>query len=522
MVKEEKKINRRDYLKYTGAAIGGLVVGGALGYVLKPSEVIEKTITAPGAVSTVTVPTTVERTVTLTGTPTTITMPTTVAETREYTFPPEPKTPIKLTCWLWGTFAPAIDALNRIAYIWNRDHPKVQIEFVPIAGLSSLEFTLKCEQATIAGEGPDIIHNEDYAMASFIYDGYGEVLPSELQNLAKKYIHPTYLDAVYFWGPDVVRRMYVLPGAYGINPTKHTWINEYHLQEAGVSSDWNPADWDDLIEVAQKMTKYDSAGKLVRSGLFVRVGGHVAGIFDKFTVSLITAAGNHNYIWAEGGEWKTYIDSEVTKKVIQRLYLDVIYKYKIYDPGFPGDVDAFAKELVSIVHPRELRETIMSIKTINPDRFWDPKEGPKGFHGAPHPPETKGGKSLSFIDAHTWTVNSKISKEKKDWAFAFLAWYMTDSVVKGLLFNSIGNLTIFKDVMESPPFTNPWYQKMLKVSESMVPKSRVVHPLMGEVGNAGGTVLSRIYLKEVDLDAGVKELGAAVREAMKRAPAPKS
>jgi multiple sugar transport system substrate-binding protein len=52
---EEKKINRRDYLKYTGAAIGGLVVGGALGYLAKPAEVVEKTVTAPGVEKTVTV-----------------------------------------------------------------------------------------------------------------------------------------------------------------------------------------------------------------------------------------------------------------------------------------------------------------------------------------------------------------------------------------------------------------------------------------------------------------------------------
>jgi len=83
-------------------------------------------------------------------------------------------------------------------------------------------------------------------------------------------------------------------------------------------------------------------------------------------------------------------------------------------------------------------------------------------------------------------------------------------------------MTIFRDVMESSPFTNPWYQEMLRVSMSMDPKSRVLHPMMAQIGNAGGTVLSRIYLREVDLDKGLRELGAAVRDVMKQAPAPKS
>jgi ABC-type glycerol-3-phosphate transport system substrate-binding protein len=518
---KEKKINRRDYLKIAGGTAAGLVVGGALGYLLKPSEVVEKTVTAPG--TTVTIPgttVTVPKTITITGIPTTtVETITTVAETTEYTFPPEPKTPIKLSVWLWDVFGPVIDGLNKIAYIWNRDHPKVQIEFTAVPGLNNLEFALKCEQATAAGQGPDIIQLDDYGMPSLLYDGYGEVLPSELQDLVKKYVHQSYIRGLYCWGPDLVKRMYLVPGPYGVSPAKHLWINEYHLEEAGLNPNWYPSDWDDLISVAQKLTKYDSAGKLTRSGLFVRIGGHVGGIFDKFIPLHRTAGGK--VIWAEGGEWKTDLDSDIAKKVIQRLYLDVLYKYRIYEPGFPGDTDAFAKELVSMVIPRELREAIISIQTLNPDRFIGP-EGPKGFHGSPIPPETKGGRSRNFFDQFTFTVNSKISKEKKDWSFAFLAWYISDPTVKSILFNSIGNWTPFVDVMNSPPFDNPWYQKLIEVTLPSEPDCLLLHPLMGQINVAGGKILSQIYLKEVDLDEGLRMMGTAIREIITQIPAPKS
>jgi multiple sugar transport system substrate-binding protein len=42
----EEKVTRRDYLKITGGAIAGLVVGGAIGYVAKPAEMVTQTVTS--------------------------------------------------------------------------------------------------------------------------------------------------------------------------------------------------------------------------------------------------------------------------------------------------------------------------------------------------------------------------------------------------------------------------------------------------------------------------------------------
>jgi ribose transport system substrate-binding protein len=67
---EEKKVDRRGALRIIGGAVAGLVVGGVIGYLAKPAEVVEKTITQTTTVTGPATTVTVTKTVTLTPTPT--------------------------------------------------------------------------------------------------------------------------------------------------------------------------------------------------------------------------------------------------------------------------------------------------------------------------------------------------------------------------------------------------------------------------------------------------------------------
>jgi len=67
---EEKKVDRRGVLRIIGGTVAGLVVGGVIGYLAKPAEVIEKTITHTTTVTGPATTITVTKTVTLTPTPT--------------------------------------------------------------------------------------------------------------------------------------------------------------------------------------------------------------------------------------------------------------------------------------------------------------------------------------------------------------------------------------------------------------------------------------------------------------------
>ena len=512
--KEEKKVSRRDYLKYTGAAIGGLVVGGALGYLAKPAEVIKETVTAPGVEKTVTVTAPgIEKTVTVTKTaPITETIPTTqIITTSETIKPPElpkltePTTPIKLTFWKWQAIALTDERIQSIVNIWNTLHPNVKIEFTVMPELSEPEFIAKVEQATEAGTGPDIIHTSDNDAVTLAYDGYFAEAPEAIRKIVDYYVLPPFNEILYLWGPDMVKRMYAFPGFRG-GAAKLGWVNEYHLEEAGLPRDWDPADWNELIDVAKKLTKYDSAGNLVRSGLFLRIAGHVGGIWDKFMPLFLSAGGRG--IWYEGGKWHTDLDSQIARDVVQ-LYLDVLYKYKIYQPGFPGDVTALANEQISMQVPRENSEVIPVMLKVKPEKFSGP-EGPKGFHAFAVPPPKKGMPSKTWLDMHMVAVNSKSPPEKQRWAFQFIGWVMSNKDVKLKIYNEIGQWAPFKDIVNDPPFNSPFYQKLTELMKTGT--SRLFHPLAATIAYDGGTVLSRIFNREISPEDGLNELARVVLE----------
>ena len=517
-----KKISRRKALSTAGkVALGCVVTGvvaGVAGYYIGSAyaptvtKTVRSTVTAPaGTVTkTVTHTTTVTHTATVSSA---FTAPT-------YKVPPEPTTPIKLTFWKWQAIALTDKRIEEVVNMWNKEHPNVQIEFTVFPELSEPEFIAKVEKATQAGRGPDIIHTSDCDAVTMAYNGDFAVIPDEIQALIRQYLEPPF-DDIFFktvlslWGPDMVRRPYVFPGFRGAS-AKLGWVNEYHLKEIGYPADWDPTDWDELVDTAKKLTKYDTAGNLVRSGLFLRIGGHAGGIFDKFGPLFMSAGGR--VLWAEGGKWHTDLDSDIARKTVQ-LYLDVLYKYKIYQPGFPGDATGFANEQCSMILPREAPEVIPVCLKVKPEKFKGP-EGPKGFHPYAVPPAEKGLPSKTWLDLHAIGVNAKSPPEKQRWAFHFLGWLLTNKEARMKLYNEIGQWMPYRDIINEKPFNLPMYKKLTELTKTGT--SRLLHPLMAMIMYDGGKVLSRIFLKEIEVDKGLKELARVVLEHANKVPAPKA
>ena len=413
---------------------------------------------------------------------------------------------IKLVAWKWGSDEVIDPKLHKIIEMWNEEHPNMQVKLVIMPELSEAEFITKVEQATDAGQGPDLIHGSDVLLAVLASDGYLEPVPDDVLSVIKEYMLESYLPMLQWWGPDGVKRTY---GATITNDgPKVLFVNEYYLQEAGYPADWCPADWNELIEAAIKMTKRKPDGTLERSGLFVRIAGHVGGIFDKFEPIFRSAGGR--LLWCEGGKWKTDINSEIGLKAVQ-LYLDILYKHKIYEQGFPGDSTAFAREQIAMLLPRET-EFIGYFHVTN-ERF----KGPKGFHPCPIPPAEKGMPSKTSSHMHGFTVNAKISDERKKAAWEFIKWLTQNVEARKKISTEIGNWIPYKDVVDLPPFDNPIYRQATKIAVE-TSGSRIYHPKIGLIHNAAGKWLHLIFLQQVDPKEGLDKAAEEILEIANTVP----
>jgi multiple sugar transport system substrate-binding protein len=99
---------------------------------------------------------------------------------------------------------------------------------------------------------------------------------------------------------------------------------------------------DQLMEYAKKLTKYDASGKIIRSGLSLRLVGGGSGLAEKFWILMMENGGS---IVQEVSpeKYKAGYDNEAGLKTLQ-MYVDMLYKYKTCDFDIKADAEGFEME----------------------------------------------------------------------------------------------------------------------------------------------------------------------------------
>lgn len=234
-----------------------------------------------------------------------------------------------------------------------RNHPGVNVE---VLSTSLREFEQKLVTSIPTGTGPDIFDVGPYIAIKLIDAGLLPENPEDLDGFLKSGA----------WSDFAVDYVTVGDYTYGLplmNGSRAAlFYNKDMFVEAGLDPDKPPATLTELMEYARKLTTYDAAGNIVRSGLSLRISGGGSGLTEKFRFILNNFGGDLIVPTADG-KWKNGLNNEAGHKALQ-FYVDALHKYRVDAPEVRHDSDAFVTEMTAMF----LRESwvIGEIKAKNP------------------------------------------------------------------------------------------------------------------------------------------------------------
>jgi multiple sugar transport system substrate-binding protein len=93
------------------------------------------------------------------------------------------------------------------------------------------------------------------------------------------------------------------------------------------------------MDYAKKLVKFDSTGKMIRSGISLRLSGQGSGIGEKWRF-LLEPAGGSLIAPTPGGKWHQNYDNDAGRGAT-KFYVDAVQVYHVDDPKILHDADAF-------------------------------------------------------------------------------------------------------------------------------------------------------------------------------------
>jgi multiple sugar transport system substrate-binding protein len=114
--------------------------------------------------------------------------------------------------------------------------------------------------------------------------------------------------------------------------------NKTYFKEAGIAGP--PGTFPELIEAANKLVKFDNQGRMIRSGISLRLSGQGSGIGEKFRY-VLEAAGGSVIERTSGGKWHNRYDNQAGRDALT-FYVDAVQTWHIDDLNVVHDADAFA------------------------------------------------------------------------------------------------------------------------------------------------------------------------------------
>ncbi len=232
------------------------------------------------------------------------------------------------TLSIWTGFPELQPYYQAVADAYMKQNPGLK---VTIFATSLRECEQKLSTAVPTGTGPDIFDIGTNISVNFADAGLIDPNPADID---------AYLRSGA-WTKEVVEFSAIDGKTYGLplmeGSRASMYYNKTFFKEAGIAGP--PDTFSELIAAAQKLVKFDASGKMVRSGISLRLSGQGSGVTEKFRY-LLEAAGASVVAKTPGGKYHNNFDDDAGRSALQ-FVVDVVQKYHVDDPKVQHDATAF-------------------------------------------------------------------------------------------------------------------------------------------------------------------------------------
>lgn len=201
---------------------------------------------------------------------------------------------------------------------------------INVLSTSLREHEQKLAAAVPTGTGPDVFDVGQILAVKFIDAELIRPNPPAVEALLKSGAYrKTSVDVFTSEG-----KTYGLPQLFS---TPAMYWNKAHFKEAGLPG--APNTFQEKMDYAKKLVKFDATGKMTRSGMSLRLSGQGSGIAEKFRFILEPAGGS--LIVSNGkGKYHQGYDNEAGRNAL-KYYIDAVQVEKVDDPKVQHDAAAF-------------------------------------------------------------------------------------------------------------------------------------------------------------------------------------
>ncbi len=233
---------------------------------------------------------------------------------------------VKIT--LWSGYPDLQKFYESVVRQFEEKNPSITVEVQTFA-LNDLN--QKLGVAIPSKTAADVL--ELISVHSFPYaQKYFTEVPKEVQRDVNSGINKNYLHDVMYNG-----KMLGVPFCFY---SEVLYYNKDYFAEAGLPG--APDTMDQLKVYAKKLTKYDADGNVTRSGISLRFAGHPSGTCEKFWALGLLPYGGDILAPAGNGKYHNGFNNESGYQAL-KLYIDLLYKYKVTDFKIKQDAEAFAE-----------------------------------------------------------------------------------------------------------------------------------------------------------------------------------